>query len=280
MNLERLSIGQMAELNGVTKQTLRHYDNVGVLHPYFVDDSNGYRYYHINQSARLDMISYLQSTGASLEEIGKILGDTQNFDNLLTLLKQRLEYIDLEIQRANQSKNTIKRYILNYEKYNKIYFDQSIFMEYIPERYIYSVKTDFDYFKQGSIGYEMMMRELKHSFYKERMPICLFCNVGTIIRKDYVLREKLHSNEAFIFVEEPFELSNHIEKIAENWYISVCSDDFDKEQELAEMLFDYLKQNNYVAVGDYLCEVIRDFPDFGEKPRKTFYKIQIPVSKC
>ena len=38
-----LTIGQMAELNHVTTQTLRLYDREGLLKPEFQDKSNGYR---------------------------------------------------------------------------------------------------------------------------------------------------------------------------------------------------------------------------------------------
>lgn len=56
MDLEKLTIGQMAELNHVSEQTLRLYDREGLMKPRYTDLATGYRYYHITQSARLDMI--------------------------------------------------------------------------------------------------------------------------------------------------------------------------------------------------------------------------------
>ena len=38
-------IGVFAQMNRVTIKTLRHYDEIGLLKPEFVDDTNGYRYY-------------------------------------------------------------------------------------------------------------------------------------------------------------------------------------------------------------------------------------------
>ena len=49
MNDDYLTIGQMAELNHVSSQTLRLYDKKGLLSPAYQGESNGYRYYHVDQ---------------------------------------------------------------------------------------------------------------------------------------------------------------------------------------------------------------------------------------
>ncbi|WP_066369112.1 MerR family DNA-binding transcriptional regulator [Neobacillus fumarioli] len=45
----KLSIGEMAKLRKVTVETLRHYDKIGLLKPYYVDPNTGYRYYSTYQ---------------------------------------------------------------------------------------------------------------------------------------------------------------------------------------------------------------------------------------
>ena len=49
MDLQKLTIGQMAELNHISEQTLRLYDRVGLLKPRYIDRATGYRYYHESQ---------------------------------------------------------------------------------------------------------------------------------------------------------------------------------------------------------------------------------------
>ncbi len=70
---DQLTIGKMAELNDITIETLRHYDRIGLLKPFRIDSKSGYRYYHINQSAILDMVIYMKSLGMPLKEIKKQL---------------------------------------------------------------------------------------------------------------------------------------------------------------------------------------------------------------
>ena len=38
-------IGMFAQMNRVTIKALRHYDDIGLLKPEYVDEINGYRYY-------------------------------------------------------------------------------------------------------------------------------------------------------------------------------------------------------------------------------------------
>ena len=60
MKEDLLPIGKMAALNRVTVSTLRLYDEKGLLKPRYIDPQTGYRYYDINQNARLDMIAYMK----------------------------------------------------------------------------------------------------------------------------------------------------------------------------------------------------------------------------
>ena len=43
MDLQRLTIGQMAKLNRISQQTLRLYDREGLLRPMIIDPHTGYR---------------------------------------------------------------------------------------------------------------------------------------------------------------------------------------------------------------------------------------------
>ena len=65
-------IGMFANMNHVTVKTLRHYENVGLLEPFCVDEGNGYRYYTSGQLSVLHQILALRKMGFSLEEIKKV----------------------------------------------------------------------------------------------------------------------------------------------------------------------------------------------------------------
>lgn len=92
MDIQKLTIGQMAELNQVTRQTPRYYEAEGLLVPYYTEPGSGYRYYHINQSAKLDMIQYLKFCGMSLQQI-KIEFKSSNSDEIQSFLINQIRII-------------------------------------------------------------------------------------------------------------------------------------------------------------------------------------------
>lgn len=56
-------IGETASLMGITTQTLRFYDKIGLVKPVKTDPRTGYRYYAYEQFHFIDRIKYLQSLG-------------------------------------------------------------------------------------------------------------------------------------------------------------------------------------------------------------------------
>ena len=64
-----IKIGEFSKINHISIPTLRLYDELGILKPIYVDKESNYRYYSINQNARLDMIQYMKELNMSLSEI-------------------------------------------------------------------------------------------------------------------------------------------------------------------------------------------------------------------
>ena len=64
--------GEFAKLCGVKKQTLFHYDEIGILSPEMTGD-NGYRYYSYKQLEVFSVISMLKELDMPLKDIKKYL---------------------------------------------------------------------------------------------------------------------------------------------------------------------------------------------------------------
>ena len=276
MELGRLTIGQMAKINAVTIQTLRLYDREGLLKPLIVDENTSYRYYHINQSARLDMIQYMKDYGMTLRKIKEHIKH-KNVEDTVEFLKKRFVEIDQEIQSLKYNQKEIGRAIENYQRYENLPKNHQIFIEYIGERYIFKHQSEKNYFDQDGYGYELLLHELKKALIFKKLPLTYYRNVGTIMRKENMNPGNLLSDEAFVLVDENFRDSEDVERIPPGMYISMCSGDFYEEIELAERLIAEIEKRDLEIVGDYICEVITEFPAFRENVREMFFKIQIPI---
>lgn len=89
-------ISEFAALCGLSRDTLLHYDRIGILKPAFVAPS-GYRYYTLSQFTTVDLIAVLKASGTPLSEIK---GYLQNADvpTGIRLLESKVQ--DLRARRA------------------------------------------------------------------------------------------------------------------------------------------------------------------------------------
>ena len=275
MDLQKLSIGQMAELNHVSEQTLRLYDKEGLLVPRCVDPVTGYRYYHIIQSAKLDLIQNMKVYGMTLRQIRSFL-DSNDPAALRALLTEQADSIEERIRQLRRSQSAITRTLDNYRRYEAMPRNGEIFLEYIPERRIFRYNCDVNYFDQDESGYEYMLRQMKTNLVANNMPLSYFTNIGTIIRREHLVPDSLFSNEVFLFVDEG-DNSQAMETLPAASYLCLCSDEFSMEAENVRRLLDYVQTRGCEIAGDYICEVVVDFPMLDFDRRRMFYKAQIPV---
>ena len=105
-----LSTGQFAKLCGIKKDTLFHYNDIGLLQP-FLTTENGYRYYTTRELNLFHSITILQDAGLTLHEIKEFLSH-ENPYTLMPLLAE-MEQVLLDKKRkferlAAQVHNTLK----------------------------------------------------------------------------------------------------------------------------------------------------------------------------
>ena len=164
----------------------------------------------------------------------------------------------------------------NFKRYEAMPKNGQIFIEFIPERHIYRYSCAMNYFDQDETGYEYMLRQLKRHLLSNNIPLSYFSNVGTVVRKEHLLSGNIFSNEVFLFVDER-DKTRDAERVPAATYVCLCSSEFSRERENMLKLMDYVHEHGCQVVGDYLCEVIIDFPVLDFDKRQMIYKTQIPV---
>lgn len=95
-----------AALCGVKKDTLLHYDHIGLLRPHSVGE-NGYRYYDTRQLSTFDTIAALRRLGTPLPEIRDYL-NRPNPAGFLELLRQKEAELAQERLRLQRMEDFLK----------------------------------------------------------------------------------------------------------------------------------------------------------------------------
>ena len=100
--------GEFSKLWGVKKQTLFHYDEVGIFKP-VIKKVNGYRYYSYQQFEVFGVILVLKELGMSLQEIKTYL-DRRSPQELIQLFSEKVERINREIDHLHKLKQIRRRH--------------------------------------------------------------------------------------------------------------------------------------------------------------------------
>ncbi len=104
----QLMIGKVANLYGITVQTLRHYDKIGLFRPEVTNPETGYRYYSLEQLRHLEYILFLRRLQFSLPEIQAAMDEFRAGKDLMDVLTQKDQQLQQEIDSLQSLRNTIQ----------------------------------------------------------------------------------------------------------------------------------------------------------------------------
>lgn len=111
-----IPVSEFARLCGTTRDTLRHYYEIGILVPH-VDPNNGYHYYSISQISSFYFINSFRKTGFSVSQISDMMKTTQS-DHVHDVLSKQIDKLKVEVSKLHQQIDslTILRRVLGYHE--------------------------------------------------------------------------------------------------------------------------------------------------------------------
>ena len=99
---EIYTITEFAEMFRITRQTLIHYDKIGLFKPAKIND-NGYRLYEHSQKPKMIEIMQLKDAGMSLSDIMEVM-KKNNADSILALFDTQIAKLDDQILELQMKK--------------------------------------------------------------------------------------------------------------------------------------------------------------------------------
>lgn len=97
---EKLKIGELAEITGITKRTIDYYTNLGLLKA--ERSSSNYRYYSVDMIQRIHEIEEKKAQGMTLEEIKKVIYDTYAEEVDVQELRLRIQLLEKDVSQLVQ----------------------------------------------------------------------------------------------------------------------------------------------------------------------------------
>lgn len=273
-----LPIGKMAKANRVTIATLRLYDEMELLKPFYTDPETGYRYYDIRQTSRLDFIRYMRDLGLGLSDIRDLLRKED-----ITLIEEKLieknNQLHQQMRELKAMHEAVDRTIQSIERFRKSPVSGTISLEFIDRRYILYTPCSANFYEAGIVAYEKTIQDLRTDLMRREMPQILSYSLGTSVKQENFERGVFIPDKVFIFGDKQLgEYGDNIGILDSGMYACIYLDNFDEEMPRALELLDYCREHGYTVEGDYICEELTEFNIFDTKQRSMFLRLQIPVS--
>jgi DNA-binding transcriptional MerR regulator len=102
-------IGDFARLSRVSVKMLRHYADLGLLPPAWVDPVTDYRYYSADQLPRLNRILAFKELGFSLAQVARLLDAELSAEQLRMLLLARRSELEQHLEAGRARLNSVEQ---------------------------------------------------------------------------------------------------------------------------------------------------------------------------
>lgn len=132
---EFFSVGEAAKKAGMTGETLRHYDRIGLVKPSQKDEWTNYRYYTAKDIVLLNTVRVLQQMDIPLKKIKEVL-EYDDIGKIIDFLNEAEKRADEKIALLKESKAMIQRAKADYEHKSQRVFVEDIFTERFPKQII------------------------------------------------------------------------------------------------------------------------------------------------
>jgi len=238
-NREIFTVADFAEFSRTTRDTLLHYDKIGLLMPELRGENN-YRYYSNGQLAVINLIRTCQAFGMTLSEI-KSLTKNRTPELIDGLLEQQMGLIDDKIEewvRARKLLLTLKNSIhstLNVQ-------DNVISIKFIEREAI--ILGDLNDYSRGRTDYDALL-----SFYnssKEKYPgLDMNYPVWAMFSEERLKKRDFMWPDRYYF----FNPEGHDKRPAALYAIAYKRNGYGKSGDLYERMLDYIEENNFEVCG-------------------------------
>ena len=97
-----LSIGRLSKLTGVHIQSLRYYEELGIMRPAFVDSQSGYRYYTFSHMKIVEAIQYCAELDIPLKQFRSFISESGGEIDYARLIEYGMRIADEKMRRIRE----------------------------------------------------------------------------------------------------------------------------------------------------------------------------------
>lgn len=268
------TISEMANIFGVSRQTLIYYDKIGLFGPAEVNEK-GYRFYSPTQIPLMRLICMLRDLGVDLDEITRL---TSSYDvaEMARKLQERVSELDDQIAELEKERNSVQeRLSFSYWKARQGVPTLKAF----PDRYVIVEPFPGDVTIDRSVLHPTLMRAVARL--RETMGARPMRGWGTMLQRSYFHSDNpiLDAGPFAVVPEgvEPEKLAQ-AQRLPEGIYLCISRWGMPYNPAGIREAVSYLDAHNLTPMGNAYDFCYMDATSYDEEHQEDFCCIQIPVS--
>lgn len=243
--------GAFARLCGTTKETLFHYDAIGLLKPKEVRP-NGYRAYAPEQFFDFDMVRMLRRAGSSLKEIK---GYLEHYDppHFLAMLREKEMALTRQIEQLEEMRRVLRHHITTTE-YALTQPYLKPWVEYQVEEQLVTTPIDAQVQDDEALAQVLM----EHFQYCEAHGVVDHFPLGTIVEKEHIYTTGYDADDHFFSLLPPgAHCGRERVKPAGLYAVQLHQGYLEEFLPAYQGLLDYIGEKGLAPVGDvYFTELV------------------------
>lgn len=270
-----LKIGDFSKLSRISIRMLRHYAEIGLLVPAYIDDFSGYRYYSEAQLLVSHRIIALKDMGFSLASIQEILKSYDNPQALAQFLLLKQAEIKEQAEEASRRLRLLETTIERLRK-DDTAMSCNVVLKTLPERYVASVRRIIPSYEQEGMLWGILMQETAQMKMQDDDPCyttAIFhdgeykeTNVDVEVQK--AVKGSYSNTDNVVFKTEPAVL------IASATY----NGSYEKINEVNEAVANWVNDNGYEFNG-LMFNIYHVSPHETQNPDEYVTEVCYPVKK-
>jgi len=280
-----LKIGDFSKIARVTIRSLRHYDQLNLLKPLYVEADSGYRIYSVDQLPRLNRIIFLKELGFSLNEVKELVDDDISVDKMKSMLHNRKKDLENQILASEENLKAVNERLHKIETESQIpEYDIAIkkvdsytvaaHREVVPHinemgEYCYNMYSKL-YSELDKLNVDQYGKEITYYYNKEYTETNLDMEVSVMIEENHINISKLNNTELTI---------KHVDTYENVAYLLYDGPYSGMENAIIELL-KWVAMNNWEMIGE-VREVHLSGPAHqdGVVAERAIIEFQVPVKK-
>lgn len=272
------TISEMANIFGVSRQTLIYYDKIGLFGPAEVNEK-GYRFYSPTQIPLMRLICMLRDLGVDLDEITRL---TSSYDvaEMARKLQERVSELDDQIAELEKERNSVQERLSFYSDVSYWKARQGVpMLKAFPDRYVIVEPFPGDVTIDRSVLHPTLMHAVKRL--RETTGARPMRGWGTMLQRSYFHSDNpiLGAGPFAVVPEgvEPEKLAQ-AQRLPEGIYLCISRWGMPYNPAGIREAVSYLDAHNLTPMGNAYDFCYMDATSYNEEHQEDFCCIQIPVS--